>query len=194
MLRIFSMVLPLVILFSSLTECSDSNILYVEGTPPAKEAVDETIVDEFINPVLPMDFPSDRVVEPGEGFPFPYKQFPYDESGERSVAELEKFCHDIKVLFSYSLLNDSTADSLYDYLESLEIKDGSYGMPGAWPDPGPFIVRERIMLRKSGENEFEVFYYQVGCGINYYHQRIRFIDGEFQLPDIIEVWSESYPC
>ncbi|MEW5873519.1 MAG: hypothetical protein AB1894_29950 [Chloroflexota bacterium] len=41
---------------------------------------------------------------------------------------------------------------------------------------------------------YEVFYYQIECGINYSHQLIQIEHGEILELAQIELWSESFPC
>ncbi len=148
----------------------------------------------FINPAL--GFPSSNVVEPEEGYPHPYKQFPDDGSGEKSIEELNTFCSEIREMFNYPEMTKEEAEDIYLLLEDqFNFSDGSYGMPSPdAPEPAEYVVRERILLRKSKEGKVEIFYDKIGCGRRYTYAELNVDESSLIEIIIIEKWSERYPC
>lgn len=162
---------------------------------PSNNAEPESAAGEepFVNPVF--ECGSKNVVEPGEGYPHPLQQFPFTDKQERSVAELQNFCERMQTRFAESGMTDEEAQRVYEAIPRvLNIADESYGMP---PDdaaaPGPVDLSTRVMLRKLGEDRYELFYFTIGCGRNYSLYEIDLSETEPQQKQI-EEWSETSPC
>ena len=147
----------------------------------------------FVNPVFPC--PTERVVEPGTGYPHPVRQFPATSEPEQSVAHLKDFCVRMQERFATSGMSRDEAARVYDAIPTvLHIADEAYGMPS--PDekpPPPVDLQSRVMLRKVGEDQYELFYYTIGCGRNYSWYELVLTESGAQVREI-ESWSETFPC
>ena len=148
--------------------------------------------DQFMNPDT--NFPSHNVVESGEGSPYPTKQFPYEDSGVKTLVELEAFCSSIREHFSISGLSYSEAEQIYTVLEQLNLADGSYGMPSPDHIIPEYILRERVLIKKIEYGTYEIFYDRFSCGRKYYHRKIVIEESEIIENQLIEQWTESFPC
>lgn len=140
--------------------------------------------------------PSPGLVEPGNGYPHPVKQYPSHEREEASVRELKAFCQRVKERFSSSGMTVREADQLFEMLEGrLRIVDEPSGMPAPnGTKPKPVKLRDRVAVRKVEQGTFEIFFHRTGCGKNYLYFRIEEKQGgEIQI-SLLEKWSESYPC
>jgi hypothetical protein len=155
----------------------------------------------FSNPKFPC--PSSDVVEPDAGYPHPAQQYP-PEPEIKSVAELKDFCARMKERFADSNMTIREAKEFYALLEKnnakrlpdgnlLSFGNGSYGMPGL-ERLKPFVFEKQVSLKKITAEKYEIFYYFIGCGLNYTHEEILLEDGKIRQLTPIEIWSEMYPC
>jgi hypothetical protein len=87
--------------------------------------------------------------------------------------------------YMYSLLKADNTNRFY-------LQNECYGMPVC--DPIPFSMEQQVMLKKINNEEFEVFYYRIGCGTNYTYMRIFIEEGKISRVDHLDSWSESFPC
>lgn len=163
---------------------------------PSQNKAGEVVLqgDEvFINPEF--ECPTGDVVEPGEGYPHPFKVFPHSPPGERTIAQLEGFCERMRERFSESGLTVTEAGRVFEAIPTvLNIKDGSYGMPGPGnPQLPPVDLETRVMLKKIAADRYELFFYQIGCGRHYLLYELDLTGGEAKARQI-ESWSENYPC
>jgi hypothetical protein len=148
--------------------------------------------------------PTSRIVEAATGYPNPIKQYPLVPNAyHKSVAELKDFCLRMKQLFAESNLTISEASQFYTLLEKTngkELANGNhlflgnecYGMPMC--NKEPFVMKRQVMLKKITDDEYEVFFYHIGCGINYTHSKIHLKQGGITDISLVEDWSESSPC
>lgn len=123
---------------------------------------------------------------------------------EKSVADLKDFCARMKQHFANSNMTVKEAEEFYILLEEnndrsfpngnrLTFRNGSYGMPG--PEPRkPFVFERQMMVKKITLEKYEIFYYFIGCGMNYIHEEIYLEQNEIIQAIKIESWSEIYPC
>jgi hypothetical protein len=166
-----------------------------DAPPPGDKVIEVGAPNDevFVNPEF--ECATDDLVEAGEGYPHPLKQFPRSREVARTIAQLEDFCSRMQERFAEPGLTVAEAERVYEVIPTvLNISDGSYGMPG----PGgseipPVALESRVMLRKIADDRYELYYYQIGCGRNYYLYEL-----DLSLPDpvtrLIESWSESFPC
>ena len=155
-----------------------------------KEARNE---DVFVNPTF--ECPTDKIVEPKDGYPHPRQQFPVTEQSERSVAQLQDFCARMQERFAGAELSLAEAQRVYAAIpQVLSIQDESYGMPSPEDPPvAELDLSTRVMLRKLAENRYELFYFTIGCGRTYSLYEIELNESGAQVRQI-EVWSESSDC
>lgn len=115
---------------------------------------------------------------------------------KRPLSELIRFGKKIGLRFSDSGLTVSEADSFYALLErNLNIRDDSFGMPSPNAHPqGPVDLRKRVMVKRVSQNEYEIFFYRIGCGVSYFYQKVIVEGGKIISRKNIEHWRESYPC
>ena len=172
-----------------------ANLLVVSVTLCcASLACDARAQQPFVNDLFAC--PSQGIVEPKEGYPYPFKQYPYEEDGSRSVAQLASFCQEMEDKFSNSNMSVAEAEALYAALDStLTIRDESYGMPSPNAPPhAPVKIRERVAVRKLDDSTYELFFYDIGCGKNYSYTRAKRDENDKVQLTPIESWGESYPC
>lgn len=147
--------------------------------------------------------PSPDVVEPDAGFPRPVQQYPL-ESEQKSVSELKDFCARMKQRFANSNMTVKEAEAFYALLKEnndksfpdgnrLTFRNGSYGMPGPKPRK-PFIFEEQVRLKKITSEKYEIFYYTIGCGVNYIHEEVHLERSKITQVLTAEIWREAYPC
>jgi hypothetical protein len=153
--------------------------------------------DTFKNP----DFscPSSKVVEPTAGYPHPIQQYPFAPNDyARSVTELQDFCSRMKQHFANSNLKTSESEQFYSLLREDNnntipwLHNECYGMPGC--ERKPFVINEQVMLKKITDEKYQVFYYYIGCGVNYDYMEIYLKQGNIDKYVLLERWSESFPC
>ena len=156
----------------------------------------------YMNP----DFscPSSKIVEPDTGYPFPIQQYPFvPNDSQKSVTELKDFCARMKLLFEESNLTVREAGQFYALLEGsngkvlpggpqLFLHNDCYGMPLC--DVEPFVMNKQVMLKKVTNDEYEIFLYDIYCGINYTHWAIHLELGVITGITLVDRWSESFPC
>ena len=165
----------------------------INGSTPT--AIETIAPQEFINADFPC--PSKDIVEPNQGYPHPYKQSDPD-SGEKSVAEMKGFCARMKQRFADSGMNNIEAASIYAILASDDqdyipwLHNECYAGPMC--DVEPFEMSRQVMVKRISATQYELFYYWIGCGINYHHMVIVVEGGAIQGAEMIERWSESYTC
>jgi hypothetical protein len=149
----------------------------------------------FVNPDFPC--PTENIVEQGQGYPIPVKQSE-PGMGVKSVAELKEFCTRMKERFTVSGMTKTEAETIYKILSARsgenfpQFHNGCYGMPIC--DEEPFEMTKQVMIKKISASEYELFYYYIGCGINYFHMKVYIDQGVIQDYQNIEYWSERYPC
>ena len=61
-------------------------------------------------------------------------------------------------------------------------------------DLEPFVFEKQVMIKKVDSGAYELFYYAIGCGINYNHVKILIDQNQIASYEFIERWSESFPC
>jgi len=85
------------------------------------------------------------------------------------------------------------ADQFYDLLEDLvTITDGSLGMPLKEEVPPPVDYRQRVLVRKEGVGNYEIFYYVIGCGVTYHWIELKRFGPDWRVFDI-DKWRENNP-
>ena len=140
--------------------------------------------------------PSSDIVEPVQQYP--------SAPQKKSVAEVKDFCARMKQHFIDSNIDNKEAEQFYASLKAtngkrlpdgylLNLHNETYGMPGP-EQPKPFVFEKQVMLKKITEEEYEIFYYWIGCGRNYNHMKIYLENGSITRVTMLEMWSESYPC
>lgn len=147
----------------------------------------------FENPTF--TFPSNMIKEPGEGYPFPVKEYPGQKPQKKSVEAMKEFAQKIKDRFEDSNMKEKEAQRLYRLLEKqYTITDESYGMPSPQLSSKKSVnYHDRVMIRKTGDQTYEMFYYYLGCGIHYDYMAIRMNDEKLSFKPI-EKWTEYHPC
>ena len=74
----------------------------------------------------------------------------------------------------------------------LSFQNECYGMPPC--DFEPFSMEKQVKLLKVSNDDYEVFYYFIFCGINFLHLQVNLKHGELQGSKPIEWWAENSPC
>jgi len=148
--------------------------------------------------------PSSDIVEPDSGdYPYPVKGYP-SPSEKKSVAEIKAFCNKMREHFAASNMSFEEAKQFRTLLEitngnllpsgyHLYLDNEDYGMPGG-DMPEPFDFEKQVMLKSVSESEYEIFYFHIGCGRNYTHEKVHLESGTIIQVTLLERWSESYPC
>jgi hypothetical protein len=150
-----------------------------------------SLKNSFANPDFPC--PTDKVFEPGEGDPHPQ-----DEIGPRPVAALKEFCQGMKKRFAQSNMSTAEAQEFYSLLGSDDNKqiprlhNECYGMPMCRLEP--FVIEKQVMIKKISSDEYELFFYNIGCGTNYFHVDVLIENGVISKYTVLQIWSENFPC
>ena len=157
----------------------------------------------FSNPRFPC--PSSNLVEPGQGYPYPFPVHPVQEStvAKSAVARIQDFCLRMERHFSTSAMSIEEAERLYSYLIKangtflpdgtlISFQNGPYGMPGP-KEVEIFDFRRQMMVQKIAENRFEVLYNYTGPGLNYVHARVDIDSSGVTRFTVLEAWRESVP-
>ena len=109
----------------------------------------------------------------------------------------------MNINFEESGYSKTEAEIIYQMIfDHHLVVDEYYGMPSPeviieQPDFGE--VKKRLIIKKISNNELEVFYWYIGCGRKFIHQKVRFNEETRQLIESdenqeIECWSLSYHC
>ena len=157
-------------------------------------------VKPTINPIVTFEnlifpCPTDQVREEEQGYPYPIRQ---DTGEHKSVSELEEFCSRMNQRFSQSGMNVTETAEIYSLLKADNnvnlpwLHNECYGMPVCVEEP--FVLEKQVMIKKIDNEEYELFYYWIGCGTNYHHMKIFIEQNKIARYEIFEWWSENYPC
>jgi len=160
-------------------------------TPVPSPTIDGTIT--FENPSFPC--PTNDVREPEQGYPYPIRQ---DTGEKKSVSELVEFCSIMKQRFSQPGMSVTEAAEIYSLLKADNndiipwLHNECYGMPKCIQEP--YILDKQVMIKKIDNEEYELFFSYIGCGINYDYMKIFIEQNKIDRYKFFERWSESFPC
>ena len=148
-LRIIPLLLSLAVFGACENDAPSSGDKVIEVGAPKDEV--------FVNPEF--ECATEEVVESGEGYPHPIKQFPRSREVARTIAQLEDFCSRMQERFAEPGLTVAEAGRVYEVIPTvLYINDGSYGMPSPGdPKIPPVALESRVMLRKIADDRYELY-------------------------------------
>lgn len=133
----------------------------------------------------------------------PMKSYPFDsgltDEQRKDPTGLIDFCARMKTKFSNSILNTNEANVIYGAVYSTRlIKDGSYGMPAPNAPPRKQLtlndIKKRMAVKKVGAGIYEIFYYQIGCGVGYINDRVEIKNNKIINKERVESWVAGSPC
>jgi hypothetical protein len=141
-----------------------------------------------------------------DNYPFPIRIHPWSTPTERSsttVADFEAFCSRMEERFASSNMSYKQAYWLHSLLVKMnnqDIPSGTrlllYNSGAGAPAqrPGKFAIEKQLQLKHVRDDEYEIFFWSTGCGINYAHQRLRLQRDQLVEVTRLEAWSESVAC
>ena len=154
--------------------------------------------DKWMNPDLTVTIAENET---------PIQQYPYHpdlEDHERNDPDgFIDFIQRMNINFEESGYSKTEAEIIYQMIfDHHLVVDESYGMPSpeeVIEQPELSEIKQRVMIKKKSINELEVFYWNIGCGRNFHHQKVRFNEETMQLIESdenqeLERWSLLYPC
>lgn len=134
----------------------------------------------------------------------PIRQFPFQKGipdAQRIDPEgMTDFCTSMQNHFSESGMSSGEAEKVYKAILKAGIikSGGSYGMPGSKMSKSKEMTTEdlyeRVIIKKTGKNKYEMFYKYYGCGSNYSYQKFKLLFDKITDKEEIESWSGSSPC
>ncbi len=162
---------------------------YLDSLSPEEKEI--YLNKEHLNNIIKVD--SKFLYEEGEGYPYPDRTYPVTEYS--TVQSYERFIESINEKFSKSNMLNKEAEIIYTLLGENEYHDESWGMPGPGNPPIRKIdIRKRIMIRKTSDFSYEIYYSLSGCGANVFYNLITIYNGKIIENKPIEFWRLQYPC
>jgi len=158
----------------------------------------------------------------GNGLPFPNPQIEcpatihthaddavFEDTIQRSLADLEQFCTHMRTTFHQSVLThgeaaavqaifqelrDRNATSMSREEQKLHFSNDYYPVAAGLFEDRRFQIPQRVMLKKDDISSYQIFYYSVECGVTYHYQHVTLAHDHIGHVKTLASWSTRSSC